>query len=194
MQIGEKIKERRKELHLSQTELAELVGLTTATAISSWEKGRNEPSLDTVVLLSEVLHVSVEYLLDIPESGYTGEEKNLIQRYRMLDEGRAEILNGVLNTLVKQVSKKTETHETEEVLFLKTKDALFSECKNQITELKELKKETHMDVAFITQLLWYEGYNGKISIADVALIFANIKVPNQKLINDMKSVLMKGKQ
>lgn len=60
-EIGIRIRECRKDMHMTQIELANKVGLTTATAVSSWEKGRNEPDLDTVVILSEILHVSIDY-------------------------------------------------------------------------------------------------------------------------------------
>lgn len=54
--------ELRKDRHLSQTELAKLMSLSSAT-ISNYETGRHDPSLETVVWLAEFFGVTTDYLL-----------------------------------------------------------------------------------------------------------------------------------
>lgn len=49
--IGKNIKEHRKQKGLSQKELAELIAVTDK-AISSWECGRAEPSIQMIERLS----------------------------------------------------------------------------------------------------------------------------------------------
>ena len=59
---GQLIAERRRELGLSQSELAEQIHVTDK-AVSRWETGRGMPSVDTLEPLAEVLGLSVSELL-----------------------------------------------------------------------------------------------------------------------------------
>lgn len=52
----------RKERGLSQTELANVLGYGY-TAISNYEKGRNEPTVGVLIALAEYFEVSVDELL-----------------------------------------------------------------------------------------------------------------------------------
>jgi transcriptional regulator with XRE-family HTH domain len=60
--INERIKNRRKELNMSQAELAHQVGLKPP-AISQYESGARRPSFEALRKLSFVLKVSTEYLV-----------------------------------------------------------------------------------------------------------------------------------
>ncbi|WP_462413217.1 helix-turn-helix domain-containing protein [Neobacillus sp. Marseille-QA0830] len=60
--IHERIKNRRKELKMSQTELANKVGLKPP-AISQYESGVRKPSFEALRKLSFALKVSTEYLV-----------------------------------------------------------------------------------------------------------------------------------
>ncbi len=60
MHNGEKIKKLRKELKLSQQELASMIGVTQSS-IYLWEKGSRKPKLEQVIKLAEVLGVPVRY-------------------------------------------------------------------------------------------------------------------------------------
>jgi transcriptional regulator with XRE-family HTH domain len=53
-QIADRVAERRKELGLSQAELAELVG-TTQSAIARLESGGRPPRIDTLRRIAEAL-------------------------------------------------------------------------------------------------------------------------------------------
>ena len=59
---GQLIAERRRELGLSQTELAEKLHVTDK-AVSRWETGRGMPSVDMLEPLAEALGLSVSELL-----------------------------------------------------------------------------------------------------------------------------------
>lgn len=54
----------RKELHLTQEELASKLGFSR-TAISAWEIGRNEPSNEDTIKIANFFNVSVDYLLGL---------------------------------------------------------------------------------------------------------------------------------
>jgi len=54
MDIGERVKEVRLKLNLSQEEFAKKVGLETKTAISQWEKGKTEPNVSKLISAQKV--------------------------------------------------------------------------------------------------------------------------------------------
>ena len=58
--IGEKIKNKRKELNFTQEYLAKELNISRQ-AVSKWEKGLSEPSMDNLVRLSEIFGVDIDY-------------------------------------------------------------------------------------------------------------------------------------
>lgn len=62
MNIGLIIKSKRAQMNITQEELAKLLHVSRAT-ISNWETGRNYPDIETIVLISEVLEISLDQLL-----------------------------------------------------------------------------------------------------------------------------------
>lgn len=63
MTIGERIREERNRLQITQKELGDMVAVSNKT-ISSYESDRTEPDYQTVQKLSKVFNVSCEYLLN----------------------------------------------------------------------------------------------------------------------------------
>lgn len=61
--MGDLITERRKELGLTQKELADKLNITDK-AVSKWERNLACPDISTVPKLAEILGVSVEELLN----------------------------------------------------------------------------------------------------------------------------------
>ena len=62
MEFKDRLIKLRKELNLTQEELAQKIGYTR-TAISAWEIGRNEPSNADTIKLAEYFGVSTDFLL-----------------------------------------------------------------------------------------------------------------------------------
>lgn len=62
MEFGKTIKNKRLELEMTQQSLSEILHITRQT-LSRWENGSSYPNLDTVVMLSDVLNISLEELL-----------------------------------------------------------------------------------------------------------------------------------
>jgi transcriptional regulator with XRE-family HTH domain len=60
----------RKKNNLNQTELGEIVGLSYG-AVGAIESGRNDPSTDTIIKLSNFFKVSADYLLQGIETDRT---------------------------------------------------------------------------------------------------------------------------
>ncbi len=62
MNLGERIGDLRKRKKWTQNDLANKIFVTDKT-ISSWESNRTEPSLETIVKLSELFDCSASYLI-----------------------------------------------------------------------------------------------------------------------------------
>ena len=63
MTIGDRIAKRRKELGLTQDELAKKMGYKSKAAISKIETNVNDITQSTVVRFAEVLETSIGYLM-----------------------------------------------------------------------------------------------------------------------------------
>lgn len=61
-EVTSRIRERRLELNMTQSELAKTANLSTA-AISQFESGSRKPSFKTIVSLCEAMEVTTDYLL-----------------------------------------------------------------------------------------------------------------------------------
>ena len=67
MTFNLRLKQLRQRHKLTQSELAEILGLKP-TAISNYESKRNEPSFDKLIALSNYFDVSCDYLLGISDA------------------------------------------------------------------------------------------------------------------------------
>lgn len=84
VEFGERLKKLRKEKRLTQKQLASMIGVQHSI-ISFYEVGDRIPSVEIIIKLSSVLHVSSDYLLGIEKrevidiSGLSAEDKKLIR-------------------------------------------------------------------------------------------------------------------
>ena len=62
MEIGSKIKEARMKIELTQEQVAETLGVSRQT-ISNWETGKSYPDIVSVIKMSDLYEVSLDYLL-----------------------------------------------------------------------------------------------------------------------------------
>ncbi|MDE7087018.1 MAG: helix-turn-helix domain-containing protein [Clostridia bacterium] len=62
MKFSQRLKELRKENALSQSQLAQQVGVSQSMIVR-WESGECEPTASNILKLSEVLNCSTDYLL-----------------------------------------------------------------------------------------------------------------------------------
>lgn len=85
-EIGKYIKARRKELHMTQAQLAEKMGLADTGSISTYECDKVSVNADMLKSLSNVLEVPVSYFFgEISECSST-DEKELLTAFRLLDK------------------------------------------------------------------------------------------------------------
>lgn len=64
MSFSENLKQIRKEHHLSQEELAELLDVSRQ-AVSKWEQGQGYPEVEKLLLLSSKLNISLDMLMSV---------------------------------------------------------------------------------------------------------------------------------
>lgn len=79
--IGDKMKQRRKELKMSGAVLAEKLGVIRNT-ISRWERGERTPSMEKLSAIAAVLDTTVAYLID--EKTNIEEKKELSAAYNII--------------------------------------------------------------------------------------------------------------
>ena len=91
LKVGKYIAEKRKDINLTQAELAKQLHITDR-AVSKWERGKGYPDITILNKLSEVLNVSVNEIL-------SGEDMKDISK---------ETADRVTNSSIKIYSKKTK--------------------------------------------------------------------------------------
>lgn len=102
MSFGQRLRTRRKELGISQGELAKALGVSLS-AVSNYETGQNAMREDVLLRLFSVLDVDPNYLYqdDFVHKGPAcgPEELNLLKKYRELDAGGRQALQAVADAL-----------------------------------------------------------------------------------------------
>lgn len=98
--IGKRIKKRRKELHLTQTEIKEKTGISSGN-MSDIERGNRLPAATTLAQLSEILDCSIDWILTgksplsenliFPDIGEKG-QKLLSLFHEISEEDQEELL------------------------------------------------------------------------------------------------------
>ena len=85
MEFSERLKELRKQAHLTQVELASKLGIVQSS-YADWERGKKRPTQDNLVKIAQVLNVSVDYLVGNSEEN-ADELDNIELLFRMNSKG-----------------------------------------------------------------------------------------------------------
>lgn len=105
MGIGDRIKEKRIELHLSQEELAKRMGYTSKSTINKIELGKNDVNQKKIVQFAEALSTTVPYLMgwdDTIEHNYcVPGTDTLIEKYSKLSEDQKKHLLSYVDFMLK---------------------------------------------------------------------------------------------
>lgn len=67
VELGDRLRDIRKDNKFTQAELAELLGITRS-AVNSWEMGIALPSTQYLIRLAKIYKVSTDYLLGLDDS------------------------------------------------------------------------------------------------------------------------------
>jgi len=95
MELGKQIKAYRQEAKMSQDELADRVYVTRQT-VSNWENDKSYPDVNSLVLLSEVFHISLDKLI----KGDIEMMKDVINKEDVLKLNRYGTISGWLMAIV----------------------------------------------------------------------------------------------
>ncbi len=102
MSLGKRIRDRRVELKMSQSDLARRLGVTSA-AVSNYESGQNAMREEVLLKLFQVLDVDPNYLYQDALTGKSFncsvDEKSLVMKYRDLSIVGRQTLHSVADAL-----------------------------------------------------------------------------------------------
>lgn len=70
-----KIKEARLQKGIKQNDLAQILKVSQGT-LSNWERGEHDPDSQSLLLLSEILEKSIDYLLGGSDNASNNAQKN----------------------------------------------------------------------------------------------------------------------
>ena len=107
LNIGERLTQLRKQLNLSQDDLAKKIGVSR-TIIGNYERNTNTPSIEVLVKIAKTFNVTVDYLIGEGElSSYDKEVMKRIVDIDKLDKSTKDHLfswvdNIILNFKTKQ--------------------------------------------------------------------------------------------
>lgn len=138
-QYSRLIKQKRKELGLTQKELAKIVH-TSQQAIARYETQKAEPSLEVLQALSEALGVPLSYFID---GDMSDTEKGYMSLYRSLSKENQNKALEFLRLLKRQ--EMEQIYFTENKIYSK-KDTLTQNDKNIFESFESYIKELNKDV------------------------------------------------
>lgn len=124
--IGTRIKERRKELKLTQLEIKERAGISSGN-MSDIERGNRLPAAATLAQLSEILDCSIDWMLTgkSPEaekvklSGIGESDRRLLELFHgMSEEDQEELLMiaQMKYNRIKRTAKSSSSDQDEETI------------------------------------------------------------------------------
>lgn len=104
--LGERIREERLKLNLTQAQLAEAVDISD-TYMGAIERGERSLTLDTLVRLVNRLGVTVDYLL---VDSVTNNDENVVNQFRQIIDNqpaeRKQMALGVLRVIFSYFDKE----------------------------------------------------------------------------------------
>ena len=90
MACAERLKELRKQAHLTQVELAKRLGIGQSS-YADWERGKKKPTQENLVKIAQVLNVSIDYLVGNSYEGVKEDELDNVELlFRMNSKGLTE--------------------------------------------------------------------------------------------------------
>ena len=85
MELAERLKTLRKQVKLTQAQIAEKLDISQQ-AYASWERGAKKPTQENLVKIAQVLNVSIDYLVGNSEEKLD-ELDNIELLFRMNSKG-----------------------------------------------------------------------------------------------------------
>lgn len=89
MEFSERLKNLRKQAHLTQVDVAEKLGISQP-AYASWERGVKRPTQENLVKIAQILNVSIDYLVGNSDEKKENELDNVELLFRLNSKGLTE--------------------------------------------------------------------------------------------------------
>ena len=90
MEFSERLKNLRKQAHLTQVDVAEKLGISQP-AYASWERGIKKPTQQNLVKIAQILNVSIDYLVGNSDGNLKEDELDNVELlFRMNSNGLTE--------------------------------------------------------------------------------------------------------
>mgnify|MGYP000752062887 CR=1 FL=1 len=89
MEFSERLKNLRKQAHLTQVDVAEKLGISQP-AYASWERGVKRPTQENLVKIAQILNVSIDYLVGNSDGKKENELDNVELLFRLNSKGLTE--------------------------------------------------------------------------------------------------------
>ena len=87
MDLGKKIRDRREDLDYSQKDMANLIPMNQSN-YSKIERGVQEPSMEQLRRICQILKLDPRYLLDLENfEGITAEDIKMLRQVQILIDG-----------------------------------------------------------------------------------------------------------
>lgn len=91
-----------KEQHISDTEMQEYLCVPKGT-FSNWKRGKGKSYYEYIDRFADRLNVTIEYLVrgeERRDSTYPYNEKDLIEKYRLLSSEGKEVISATIKLLI----------------------------------------------------------------------------------------------
>ncbi len=125
VEMGLRIRSRRKELRIRQAELAELIGVSN-NHMSSIERGVGNPSIHVFIRICEELSVTPDYLL-LGNMHTNNISQNILDNLSLCSSEDLNIINDIIKLYV-QKNQKTGIHSISLRLSTLSQPKLFIFC------------------------------------------------------------------
>lgn len=90
MEFAERLKTLRKQVKLTQAQIAEKLNISQQ-AYASWERGVKKPTQDNLVKIAQILNVSIDYLVGNSDENLKEDELDNVELlFRMNSNGLTE--------------------------------------------------------------------------------------------------------
>jgi transcriptional regulator with XRE-family HTH domain len=103
-QLGERLATMRKEQHITQVQMAKLLGISQQQ-VASFECGRRKVPVSILPKLSQILQVSVEEILgmkSVTKRGPASVLNRQVEQIRMLPRTKQKFVMEMLDTVIRQ--------------------------------------------------------------------------------------------
>jgi len=135
--FGQRLRNLRKDLKLSQAELAKILGFSANTRISRLEKGNKLPTTEKLIKLSEITGADLHWLL-------TGKPSPTVT-------ATIDLCVEALKRFAPYIGSRLQGHLEERICYQGKKEELLAQQSQGIIGLTEKIKDTEEKLAIIEQ-------------------------------------------